>query len=157
MTFEEYKDVILNGEKIEWYGTMVPQKLVTSRVYAITNMIVESISKMEGELSDMRKGSKEQISRQNYIDGTWLNIRHLPYTSNGLISDCYMKKYKRIIEESKKENKTKPKVRKTRKPKVSTTTKPKDTSKGEGKKTEEPTPVVKGRRGKNNNLIFGNK
>jgi hypothetical protein len=156
MTFEEYKDVILNGEKIEWYGTMVPQKLVTSRVYAITNMIVESISKMEGELSDMRKGSKEQISRQNYIDGTWLNIRHLPYTSNGLISDCYMKKYKRIIEESKKENKTKPKVRKTRKPKVSTT-KPKDTSKGEGKKTEEPTPVVKGRRGKNNNLIFGNK
>jgi hypothetical protein len=159
MTFEEYREEILNGEKMEWYETMVPRKLVTSRVSTIANMIVESLSKMEGELSDMRKGSKEQIKKQNYIDSTWLNIRHLPYTSNGLISDCYMVKYKRIIAEAEKETKkTKPKVRKTRKPKVSTTTKPKDdTSKGGDEKIEEPTPVVKGRRGRKNNLIFGNK
>jgi hypothetical protein len=159
MTFDEYKEEILNGEKMEWYGTMVPRKLVTNRVSTIANMIVESISKMEGELSDMRKGSKEQIKRQNYVDSIWLNIKHLPYTSNGLINDVYMKIRKQIIEEAEKEGKkTKPKVRKTRKPKVSTTTKPKDdTVKGKGKKTEEPTPVVKGRRGKNNNLIFGNK
>ena len=65
MTFDEYKEEILNGEKMEWYGTMVPRKLVTNRVSTIANMIVESISKMEGELSDMRKGSKEQIKRQN--------------------------------------------------------------------------------------------
>ena len=152
MTFDEYKEEILNGEKMEWYGTMVPRKLVTNRVSTIANMIVESISKMEGELSDMRKGSKEQIKRQNYVDSIWLNIKHLPYTSNGLINDVYMKIRKQIIEEAEKEGKkTKPKVRKTRKPKVSTTTKPKDdTAKGKGKKTEEPTPVVKGRRGKNN-------
>lgn len=157
MTFEEYKEEILNGEKMEWYDTMVPRKLVTSRVSAIANMIVESLSKMEGELSDMRKGSKEQIKKQNYIDSAWLNIRHLPYTSNGLINDVYMKKYKQIIEEAETK-KTKPKVRKTRKPKVSTTTKPKDdTSKVGDKKIEEPTPVVKGRRGRKNNLIFGNK
>jgi hypothetical protein len=147
MTFEEYKEVILNGEKMEWYEIMVPRKLVTNRVFTIANMIVGSISKMESELSDMRKGSKEQIDRQSYIDGIWLNIIHLPYTSNGLINDIYMKKYKQIIEEDKK---TKPKVRKTRKLKD-------DMSNVQEKKTEEPTPVVKGRRGKNNNLIFGNK
>jgi hypothetical protein len=156
MTFEEYKEEIMNGEKMEWYGTMVPRKLVTSRVSTIANMIVENLSKMEGELSDMRKGSKEQLKRQNYVDNSWLNVRHLPYTTNGLISDVYMKKYKRIIEEvEEKEKKTKPKKRKTRKPKYNPTTKPKkDMSNKVG---DEPTPVVKGRRGKNNNLIFGNK
>lgn len=153
MTFEEYKEEILNGEKMEWYGTMVPSKLVTNRVTTIANMVVESISKMEGDLSDMRNGSKEKASKQGYVDGLWLNVRHLPYTSNGLISDSYMTKYKRITEEAEK---TKPKTQKTRKPKVTPTTKPKvDTSKVEGKKEEPTTPVVKGRRGKNNNLIFG--
>ncbi len=159
MTFDEYKQEILNGEKMEWYDTMVPRKLVTPRVSAIANMIIESLHKMEAELSDMRNGTKEKIKKQNYVDSVWLNIRHLPYTSNGLIADCYMKKYKRIIAEvEEKEKKTKPKTRKTRKPKASPTTKPKkDTSKVEEKK-EEPTetPVVKGRRGRNK-LIFGNK
>ena len=159
MTFDEYKEEILNGEKVEWYETMVPRKLVTTRVSTIASMIVDSLSKMEGELSDIRKGSKEYIKKKNYIDSVWLNIKHLPYTSNGLISDCYMKKYKRIIEESEKETKkTKPKVRKTRKPKVNTTTKPKkDTSKVGENKEEPTTPVVKRRRGKNNDLIFGKK
>jgi hypothetical protein len=156
MTFDEYKEEILNGEKMEWYGTMVPRKLVTSRVSAIANMIIDSLDKMEAELSDMRNGTKEKIKKQNYMDTVWLNIKHLPYTSNGLIADCYMVKYKRIIAEAEeKEKKTKPKTRKTRKPKASSTTKPKnDTSKVEEKK-EPTTPVVKGRRGKNSKLIFG--
>lgn len=147
MTFEEYKEEILNGEKIEWYGTMVPRKLVTNIVIAITNSVLDSLNKDEAKLCDMRNGTKERISKQNYLDNELLNIRHLPYTNNGLISDCYMIKYKRIIEEAKKEtNKTKPK---TLKPMV-------DTSKVE-KEEEKPKTTVKGRRGKNNNLIFGNK
>jgi hypothetical protein len=154
MTFDEYKEEILNGEKMEWYDTMVPRKLVTPRVSAIANMIVENLHKMESELSDMRNGTKEKIKKQNYVDSVWLNVRHLPYTTNGLISDCYMKKYKRIIAEAQEKEVKKPKKRKTRKPKVSTTTKPKkDTSNKVEEK--EPTPVVKGRRGKNSKLIFG--
>jgi len=157
MTFDEYKEEILNGAKMEWYNTMVPKKLVTPRVSIIANMIVENLYKMESELSDMRNGSKKKIKKQNYIDSVWMNIRYLPYTTNGLINDFCMNKYKRIIEEFEEEKKTKSKKRRTRKPKNSPTTKhKKDTPKKVKEKKEEPTtPVVKRRRGRNNKLIFG--
>ena len=162
MTFEEYRDVIRNGERIDWHGIMVPEVLITGRVRSIANMIMESLTKYEMEISELRKGTKEREKKQNYYDKLFQNVRNLPYNSNGLINDVYMVKYKRIMAEIEEENKekTKPKTRRTRKPKASPTTKPKvDTStKKVEEKKEEPTetPVVKGRRGRNK-LIFGNK
>jgi hypothetical protein len=151
MTFDEYKEEILNGERIEWYDTMVPKKLVTPQVHALANMVRDSLLKMESEVSDMRK-SKEKDSKERYIESRWSHIRTLPYHSNGLIADSYMAKYRRIIEEDeKKKEKTKPKTRKVRKRKAPT--KPKVEKKVEENK--EPTPVVKGKRGKNSKLIFG--
>ena len=156
MTFEEYREVIMNGERVDWHGEMVPEILITGRVRFISDMVIESLAKLENEISDLRKGCKERESKERYLSILWTNIKHLPYSSNGLISDCYMIKYKRIVSEMEEmeSKKPKPKTQKTRKPKISTTTKPKeDTSKV---KEETTTPVVKGRRGKNNNLIFGN-
>lgn len=166
MTFDEYKDVILNGERVEWYGEMVPAKLLTPRVYAIANMIIESLNKMESDLDEMHGNSSGKQSKQRYINDRWQHIRTLPYHSNGLINDVYMHKYKKIVEEAEKnKEKTKPKTTKTRKPKISTTPKPKTSTTPKPKETtvkveekkEEPTPtvVVKGRRSKNSKLIFG--
>jgi hypothetical protein len=158
MTFDEYKEEILNGERVEWYGEMVPKKLLTPRVHAIANMIVDSLNRMESEMDEMHGNTKGKENKKRYIDDRWHHIRTLPYHSNGLIHDAYMYKYKRIMEEvEKNKEKTKPKTRKTRKPEASPTPKPKnDTSKKVEEKKEEPTPtVVKGRRGKNSKLIFG--
>jgi hypothetical protein len=132
---------------------MVPIKLITPVVNSIANMIVEDVNKTESEISDLHKG-KERDNKENYIKSVWSNVRNLPYTSNGLINDSYMVKYNKIIKEfEERVEKTKPKVRKTRKPKVDVTTKPKEnTSKVDEETT---TVVVKGKRGKNNNLIFG--
>ena len=159
MNLEEYKEIIKNGEREEWYGDLVPSVLLTKKVRVIADMIMENVLKLEGTVTDFRKGTKERTRSENYLDGLKKNVANLPYTSNGLITDTLMAKYKRIMVEieKEKESKTKPKTRKTRKPKTDTTTKPKkDTSKGEVK-NEETTPVVKVRRGKNNNLIFGKK
>jgi outer membrane biosynthesis protein TonB len=157
MTFEEYKDVILNGERVEWYGELVPKKLLTPRVHAIANMIVESLNKMESELDGIHGNSKEKASKQRYINDRWHHIKTLPYHSNGLIHDAYMAKYKRIIEEDEKnKEKTKPKKRRTRKPKVEDkkVTTPKKVEKKETTPEKENV-VVKGRKTKNSKLIFG--
>ena len=160
MTFDEYKKIILNGERIDWYGDMVPVKLLTPQVHAIASMIVESLNRMESEVDDMHGNSTTKQSKKRYIEDRWRHVRTLPYHSNGLIHDSYMHKYRKIMEEAEKnKEKVKPKESKTRKPKDSPTPKPKDTtSKVEKKdeKTKEPTTtVVKGRRGKNSKLIFG--
>jgi len=137
MTFDEYKEEILNGEKMEWYDTMVPRKLVTPVVSYLANMIVDSIVQIEGELSDMRNGSKEKIKREHYLENIWDKIKHLPYISNGLISDSYMIKYKRIIEEYEKLPKTKKQTNVT--------------------EEQKPKTTRRVRRSKNDNLIFGEK
>lgn len=167
MTFDEYKDVILNGERVEWYGEMVPAKLLTPRVHAIASMVVDSLNKMEADLDEMHGNSSGKQSKQRYINDRWHHIRTLPYHSNGLIHDAYMHKYKKIMEEDEKnKEKGKPKTRKPRnkkadtKPTVEKPTSVKNTQVEKPKvedKKEEPTPtvVVKGRRGKNSKLIFG--
>ena len=156
MTFDEYKEIIKNDERIDWYGKMVPEKLVNGRVRQMANMIVDSISKTEMEIDELRKGTKERIKKQEYIDKVWENVRNLPFTQNGLINDVYMVKYKKILEELEKENKgkTKPKTTKPRTKKVTQKTEtPKKVEKTEV--TSEEPKVVSKRRGKNSKLIFG--
>jgi outer membrane biosynthesis protein TonB len=170
MTFEEYREEIRNGEREEWYGELVPRKLITARVRAIATMVEESLNKMEMELDEIHGNSKQKESKKRYIDQRWDHIKTLPYHSNGLINDVYMVKYKKIIAEIEKEEeskkKTKPKTRKPRtkkadtKPKVEKPTSVKNTQvetkpKEESKKEEPTTTVVKSRRGRNSKLIFG--
>jgi len=165
MTFDEYREEIRNGEREEWYGELVPKKLITARVRAIASMIEESLNKMIMELDEMHGNSKQKESKKHYIDQRWDHIRTLPYHSNGLINDVYMVKYKRIMAEIEKEEeskkKTKPKTRKPRTKKADTTPKvEKPTSvKNTQVENKETTPdekvVVKGRKTKNSKLIFG--
>jgi hypothetical protein len=159
MEFDRYKEIIKNDERVDWYGEMVPETLITTSVRTLAVSIAEGIIDLEGELTDYKKGSKEWISKENYLLGLKKNLQHLPYTSNGLINDVYMVKYRRIIKEIEKESpKKKPKTLKTRKPNDNTTPKPNDvTPTVECEKEPTETPVVKSRRGKNYNLIFGKK
>ena len=104
------------------YGDLVPSVLLTKKVRVIADMIMENVLKLEGTVTDFRKGTKERTRSENYLDGLKKNVANLPYTSNGLITDTLMAKCKRIMVEieKEKESKTKPKTRKTRKPKVDT-------------------------------------
>jgi hypothetical protein len=139
MTNEQYEKILREGEKVDWYGAMVPEELLTPKVRYWCSMVVEELNKLEASLSDLKGTSKEK--RQNYINGLWNNVRNAPYTLN---NDVYMKKRKRIeaeLEEKEKPKKTTRKRRQTTKKK--TTTKASTTS----KKTST----------KNSSLIFGKK
>lgn len=162
MTFEEYKDIITNGERVDWYGVTVPSDLITMRVRVMSQSIEDSLNKLESDIEELKKGSKERITKQGYMDVLLNNIRNLPYTNNGKIDDFYMEKRKSIekeIEENKP--KVKPKVTRTRKPKeVVKTPEPEKVLIEESKPNVEEKVVtsevvVKSRRGKKNNLIFG--
>lgn len=158
MTFDEYKEIILNGERVEWYGEMVPNRLLTPQVYAIANMISESLNKMEADIADMHGNSKQKESKQRYINDRWRHIKTLPYHSNGLIHDHYMAKYKRIIQEEEEKNKKKkkPSTRKTRTKKADpTSVKNTQVEKSEKETTPKEKVAVKGRKTKNSKLIFG--
>jgi hypothetical protein len=162
MTFEGYKEIITNGERVDWYGVTVPRDLITMRVRVMSQTIEDSLNKLESDIEELRKGSKERVSKQGYIDVLLNNIRNLPYTNNGKIDDFYMLKRKRIekeIEENKP--KVKPKTTRTRKPKE-TVKKPEpekvldeEPKVDIPKKEEKPEVVIKSRRGKKNSLIFG--
>ena len=160
MTFDEYRDIIRNGEKTDWYGEQVPMDLINNNVITITNMIIDSLAEIEMDINELKKGSKERLAKQNYHDKVMDNVRKLPYSQNGMINDCYLFKYKRIIKEIEEEElekvKNKKKTRKKRvvKPKVNKEEKPKLEDKEEVK---EDKPKVRSRRGKSNSLIFGKK
>lgn len=138
MDYETYKNIIKNGDRIDWYGTEVPADLVNDRVIEITNMMVTGLSDLESDLSETKKGTPTWTKLNKYIGIVKENIRWSPYTQNGMINDFYMKKYNKIIKELELENK-KPKPRK--------------------KPTKKKEEVVKKPRriSKNSNLIFGNK
>lgn len=176
MTYEEYKEVLKNGERVDWYGEMVPVVLLTGRVRSIANMVISHISEMEDTLSEYPVG-KSRTSRKRSIERSWENVRTLPYTQNGLIYDFFMIKYKRIMEELEKEGSKPPKPIKkvtskrekskklteekpTRVKNTQVETKPKKEKVKEvqekvEKPEEQPKPKVKGRRTKNSKLIFG--
>jgi len=153
MTFDEYREEIINGNKVEWYETMVPEKLITRRVMAIADMMMEGITKLEGEITDHKKGSKERGSKEGYLASQLHTIRHLPFNHNGLIDDFYLIKYRKITDELEKDKPKKQTTRKLKPPIVDD-----EVPKVEPKVETEgkPKPVVtKSRKSKNNDLIFG--
>ena len=103
MTFEEYKEVIKNGERVEWYGIEVPSALITNRVRALADMVINSLNHLDVEISDLRKGTKELTKKQVYYDAVYRNVQNLPYKMNGLIDDFYMAKRYQIEAEIEEE------------------------------------------------------
>lgn len=161
MTIEEYKEILKNGERTEWYGEMVPVVLITPVVKAIADMMIKSISDLEFEIEETTTVTKK-ASKKRYLNDLWNTVKILPYRQNGLIYDFTLAKYKRIMaeieEEEKKNKKTKPKTTRTRKKKVVEKTETKEDVKTE--KIEEEVKVEKPkkprtRKTKNSNLIFG--
>jgi len=140
---EKYEKILREGERVDWHGEMVPEALITKRVRAWCEMILEELHILEGTISDLKGAAKEK--RQHYVNGLWNNVRHAPYTLNG---DFYMMKKKRIDEELKEKEKPKKTTRKRK-----TTTK-----KTTNKKTTTTTKTTSTKTGtKNSSLIFGKK
>tara|TARA_Y100000389_G_C17466878_1_gene526465 strand:- start:1710 stop:2198 length:489 start_codon:yes stop_codon:yes gene_type:complete len=161
MTIEEYKEILKNGERTEWYGEIVPEVLITPLVKAIADMMLKSISDLEFEIDETTVVTKK-VSKKRYLNDLWNTIKVLPYRQNGLIYDFTLAKYKRIMaeieEEEKKNKKTKPKTTRTRKKKVVEKEETKEDVKTEKIEEEvkvEKTKKPRTRKTKNSNLIFG--
>lgn len=84
MLYSEYEKILTKGERVDWYGVMVPKKLITNTVKTLANQIVEQINKYEDVNSVMKK---------SYICDLWENVRNLPYKIN---DDFYLVKKKEI-------------------------------------------------------------
>lgn len=106
MDNETYENILLHGEKTEWYGIEVPSDLLTPIVRLSASNISEEIDKLESTIDGLSGNSLEK--RKWYIRTLKKNLQNLPYSLNG---DFYLKKKERI--ESKIENtkKTKQKRR----------------------------------------------
>lgn len=158
MTIEEYKEILKNGERTEWYGEEVPVVLITPMVKAIADMMIISINDLELEIDETTVGTKK-TSKKRYLNDLWNTIKVLPYRQNGLIHDFTLAKYKRIMaeieEEEKKNKKTKPKTTRTRKKKVVEKEETKKDVKEEKVNEEVKVEKPKTRKTKNSNLIFG--
>ena len=135
MNNTQYEELIRNGERVEWYGEMAPEGLITTKVRTWCNILDEEVHKLEGELSELKGVTADR--RKAYLKALKNNLKNAPYTLNG---DTYLIKKKRIEEEL---NKKEP-VKKTRKRRTTKTTK--TTS----KTTQTPKKVTK-----NSSLIFG--
>jgi hypothetical protein len=131
MTVFNYEEIILRGERVDWYGIEVPKDLLTNKVLLAAETLSHEIHLLEGELSDLR--GKERETREVTIKLLKKNLQNMPFVFNG---DVYLVKKNRLEEQLQK------KVEKT------TTKKRKTTSK-------ETTPKKTGT--KNSNLIFGKK
>jgi len=158
MTIGEYKEILKNGERTEWYGEEVPVVLITPVVKAIADMMIISINDLELEIDETTVGTKK-TSKKRYLNDLWNTIKVLPYRQNGLIHDFTLAKYKRIMaeieEEEKKNKKTKPKTTRTRKKKVVEKEETKKDVKEEKVNEEVKVEKPKTRKTKNSNLIFG--
>ena len=158
MTIEEYKEILKNGERTDWYGEEVPVVLITPVVKAIADMMIISINDLELEIDETTVGTKK-TSKKRYLNDLWNTIKVLPYRQNGLIHDFTLAKYKRIMaeieEEEKKNKKTKPKTTRTRKKKVVEKEETKKDVKEEKVNEEVKVEKPKTRKTKNSNLIFG--
>lgn len=128
-----YEKLVRSGERVEWYGTEVPEGLITNFVKVWSSSLKSEIDKLESTLSDLRGTSLDK--RKSYINSLMSNLQNAPYSLNG---DAYLIKKKRIESEIEEENKKKKPVRKRK------TTKTKET-------TSKNTVT------KNSSLIFGKK
>jgi hypothetical protein len=132
---ERYKKIVKEGERVDWYGDMVPKELITEKVKLMVQMVVKNIDILESTLADVRGSSREK--RKSYIDRLWTNIKEAPYRMNG---DFYLKIKKEIESDEKSvEKKVKTTRRKVNKKTTTNTIKSSKT----GPKT------------KNSGLIFG--
>lgn len=127
----EYEKILREGKKVEWYGEMVPEDLITTVVKQWSDSVVRELNKLESTVSELR--GKDREKKEKYIKKLWNNIKDAPFTLNG---DVYMVKKKRIEEELSKKEGKKTKKRTTKRGKV-TSSKTKTT--------------------KNSDLIFKNK
>jgi hypothetical protein len=111
MNSVKYEKAVKEGERVDWYGVMVPEELITESVLMWSNSLVDEINKLESELMDIKGVSLDK--RKAYIKSLQKNLQNAPYCLNG---DFYLKKKERFeteIEELNKKQKTK-KTTKTR-------------------------------------------
>jgi len=111
-----YEDLIRNGERVEWYGSMVPEGLLNNLVKTWSNNLTSEIDKLESTLSDLRGNSLEK--RKSYIQNLKISLQNAPYSLNG---DFYLKKKTRIESQIKEENKNKKTTKRKTKTSVKTT------------------------------------
>ena len=111
-----YEDLIRNGERVEWYGSMVPEGLLNNLVKTWSNNLTSEIGKLESTLSDLRGNSLEK--RKSYIQNLKISLQNAPYSLNG---DFYLKKKTRIESQIKEENKNKKTTKHKTKTSVKTT------------------------------------
>lgn len=116
MNNERYREIIKKGERIDWYGVMVPKDLITNLVSLWSSGLKIEIDKLEAELSDLKGVSLDK--RKAYIKGLVSNLQNAPYSLNG---DVYLKKKRQIELEMEEENKEKVKKKVVKKKKVKTT------------------------------------
>ncbi len=114
MDFNSYSNVILNDERVDWYGEEIPIGLLTNKVRVWCEMVIHQITLIEMEISEIKTGKLKQRKKE-YVDLLMLNVKRAPYVLNG---DPLLTKKRKI-----EENTVKNKVKKTVKTKKETNTK----------------------------------
>jgi hypothetical protein len=89
----DYDNILKKSKKIDWYGELVPEKLITPTVKKMAEQIEEQINKYEGV---------DAKNKKDYICLLWQNIKNLPYKING---DFYLIKKQEIEKVKTKEPK----------------------------------------------------
>lgn len=89
MNKETYRKIIKKDKKVEWYGYMVPEGLLTNKVRMWANMVTNNINKLESEM-DVLKGENKKKTK-SYIDRLWFNVKNAPYTLNGDFTLTHLK------------------------------------------------------------------
>jgi hypothetical protein len=109
MSVLNYEEIILKGERVDWYGTQVPKDLITNKVLLASETLSHEIHLLEGELSDLR--GKERETREVTINLLKKNLQNMPFVFN---NDVYLLKKNRLEEQIlKKVEKTTTKKRKS--------------------------------------------
>jgi hypothetical protein len=109
MSVLNYEEIILKGERVDWYGTQVPKDLITNKVLLASETLSHEIHLLEGELSDLR--GKELETREGTINALKKNLQNMPFVFN---NDVYLLKKNRLEEQIlKKVEKTTTKKRKS--------------------------------------------
>lgn len=103
MEYSRYEKIIKTNKKIDWYGSEVPEGLITPLVNFASEGLSHEINKLEAELNDYSGVSKEK--KKGYINALIHNLQNLPYTLNG---DTYLIKKKKIVSEISEEQPKKP-------------------------------------------------
>ena len=114
MDFNSYSNVILNDERVDWYGEEIPIGLLTNKVRVWCEMVIHQITLIEMEISEIKTGKLKQRKKE-YVDLLMLNVKRETYVLNG---DPLLTKKRKI-----EENTVKNKVKKTVKTKKETNTK----------------------------------